>query len=130
MFQYVKASNKIKKTKKNVNLSQLTCSRHNLCITDSVANIVYEFNQQRVWNTSAILLIPTKTRNTNGEGRNTKSYLYGTIYTDTTSLPFLVKLSLNIFYYIKTHKILFTLLVDLVLTIQSLKCLWESNIYP
>ena len=63
---------------------QMTCSRHNLCITDSVANIVYEFNQQRVWNTSAILLIPTKTRSTNGEGRNTKSYLYGTIYTDTT----------------------------------------------
>ena len=65
----------------------MTCSRHNLCITDSVANIVYEFNQQRVWNTSAILLIHTKTRNTNGEGRNTKSYLYGTIYTDTTAGP-------------------------------------------
>ena len=45
-----------------------------MCIIDLAANIVYEFNQQRVWNTSAILLINTKTRNTNGEGRNTKSY--------------------------------------------------------
>ena len=54
--------------------SHVTCSRHKMCIIDLVANIVYEFNQQRVWNTSAILLINTKTRNTNGEGRNTKSY--------------------------------------------------------
>ena len=53
---------------------QMTCSRHKMCIIDLAANIVYEFNQQRVWNTSAILLIDTKTRNTNGERRNTKSY--------------------------------------------------------